>query len=219
MSKFPELFSSALALSIVASTAFAQTIDLGREATPEEVAAWDIDVRPDGKGLPEGSGTVAQGEAVFEEKCASCHGDFAEGVDRWPPLAGGFGTLSSDRPVKTVGSYWPYLSTVFDYVNRAMPFMEARSLEPDEVYAITAYLLYMNDVVTDESFTLSRENFSQIRLPNEENFFDDPRPDTPVMTKQEPCMEDCKAEVTITSRAQIIDVTPEGDENPSGSID
>ncbi|WP_329610507.1 c-type cytochrome [Jiella pelagia] len=127
-------------------------------ATPDEVAAWDIDVRPDGKGLPVGKGTVSEGEAIFAEQCASCHGDFGEGRDRWPQLAGGFDTLTRDRPVKTVGSYWPYLSTVYDYVHRAMPFGNARSLSNDDVYALTAYVLYLNDIETDEDFEpLQRE--------------------------------------------------------------
>ena len=120
---------------------------LGRLATGDEVAAWDIDVRPDGKGLPEGSGTVADGEPIYADKCALCHGDFGEAVDRWPVLAGGQDTLKDDRPVKTIGSYWPYLSTVYDYVRRAMPFGNARSLSDDDVYALTAYLLYLNDIV------------------------------------------------------------------------
>lgn len=212
MSKF---LKSACALALVAALtgpALAGGFGLGREATTDEVAAWDIDVRPDGQGLPEGSGTVAVGEEVFAERCAACHGDFGEGVDRWPVLAGGQGTLQDERPVKTIGSYWPYLSTVYDYVNRAMPFGEARSLTPDEVYAITAYLLYVNDVVDDEEFELSKANFTSVRLPNEDNFFFDPRPATPIFHKTETCMENCKSEVKVTSRARILDVTPEGEE-------
>src|SRR5512138_31418 len=110
---------------------------LGRAATPEEVAAWDIDVRPDGAGLPEGRGTVAEGEAIFTDACAVCHGDFGEGRDRWPVLAGGYDTLKAERPEKTIGSFWPYLSTVYDYVRRAMPFGDARSLSDDDIYAVT----------------------------------------------------------------------------------
>jgi len=124
---------------------------LGRAAHADEIAAWDIDVLPDGRGLPEGSGDVLTGDEVFADRCASCHGDFAEGVDNWPVLAGGFDTLADEDPVKTVGSYWPYLSTVFDYVNRSMPFGEAQSLTADETYAIVAYILYSNDMV-DEDF-------------------------------------------------------------------
>jgi cytochrome c len=204
---------------IVVGPAQADRLNLGREATPAEVAAWNIDVRPDGEGLPQGSGDVATGEEVFAERCAFCHGDFGEGVDRWPVLAGGQDTLTEERPVKTIGSYWPYLSTVYDYIYRAMPFGEAQSLTPDEVYAITAYLLYMNDVVADEDFTLSRENLTEIRLPNEENFFEDPRPDTPTLSEGAPCMQDCKPSVEITMRAVILDVTPESGEDSGLTVE
>jgi mono/diheme cytochrome c family protein len=196
---------------------------LGRVATDEEIAAWDIDIRPDGTGLPVGRGTVAGGEPIYTENCAVCHGDFGEGAGRWPVLAGGQDSLTRDRPEKTIGSYWPYLSTVFDYVRRAMPFGNARSLSDDDVYALTAYLLYLNDVVDDEDFELSNENFASVRLPNEANFFDDNRLDEPHYAKGiEPCMSDCKpGPVEITARAQVLDVTPEGegDENSGGGID
>ncbi len=209
--------------SIVAGAAVAQSVDspaidatgvtygLGRAALPEEIAAWDIDVRPDGQGLPEGSGDVWTGEEVFVEKCAACHGDFAEGLDRWPVLAGGWDSLTHDRPEKTIGSYWPYLSTVFDYVHRAMPYGDAQSLTADEVYAITAYLLYSNAVVEDD-FTLSHENFTEVSLPNEDGFFMDDRDEgeIPEFTR-EPCMENCKDEVQITMRAVILDVTPDAE--------
>ncbi len=221
MSKSLKLLIASAAVAALVTPALAGSFNLGREATPEEVAAWDIDVRPDGAGLPEGKGTVAEGEEVFAEQCASCHGDFGEGVDRWPVLAGGQGTLTSDRPVKTIGSYWPYLSTVWDYVYRAMPFGNAQSLEPDQVYAITAYLMHMNDLV-DADFELSKENFTSVRLPNEANFIDDPRPDTPVMTAgKEPCMENCKeGEVKIINRAAVLDVTPEEQaEAGKGAVD
>jgi len=193
---------------LLTSAATAGSLNIGRAATPAEVAAWNIDVRPDGQGLPAGRGNVEQGEEIFAERCAVCHGDFAEGVDRWPVLSGGDGTLTSERPVKTIGSYWPYLSTVFDYVSRAMPFGEAQSLKPDEVYAITAFLLYANDLVEDD-FELSKENFTSVRLPNEDGFYMDDREESPVFKKREVCMKDCKAEVKITARAQVLDVTPE----------
>ncbi|WP_417607589.1 c-type cytochrome [Primorskyibacter flagellatus] len=184
-------------------------LGLGREALAEEIAVWDIDVRPDGTGLPEGSGDVMTGEEIFVESCAVCHGDFGEGVGRWPVLTGGFNSLTKDRPVKTTGSYWPYLSTVYDYINRAMPFGNAQSLQPDDVYAITAYLLYMNDLV-EEDFTLSRENFAGVEMPNAEGFYMDDRAETeiPVFTG-EPCMEACKDTVEITMRAAVLDVTPD----------
>jgi len=181
---------------------------LGRMATAAEVKAWDIDVRPDGRGLPEGQGKASDGEKIYTSKCAACHGDFGEGVDRWPVLVGGKGTLKSDDPVKTIGSYWPYLSTVFDYVKRAMPFGDAQSLSNNEVYALTAYLLFMNEIVDDENFVLSKNNFSKIRMPNEKNFTKDPRPDTPLMSSKKPCMKACKTAVKITKRARVIDVTP-----------
>ena len=197
-------------------------LHLGRPATQDEVAAWDIDVRPDGLGLPEGRGTVAQGEGIFTERCASCHGDFGEAVGRWPVLAGGQDSLQAERPEKTIGSYWPYLSTVYDYVRRAMPFGDARSLSDDDVYALTAYLLYLNDVVTDEQFELSNENFTSIHLPNEANFIDDDRQQEPhYAQKREPCMENCKAEpAKIIMRARVLDVTPDADEGEgAGAIE
>ena len=221
MSKSLKLLIASAAVAALVTPALAGTFNLGREATPDEVAAWDIDVRPDGVGLPEGKGTVAEGEEIFAEQCASCHGDFGEGVDRWPVLAGGQDTLKSDRPVKTIGSYWPYLSTVYDYINRAMPFGNAQSLDPDQVYAITAYLLHMNDVV-DADFELSKENFASVKLPNEANFIDDARPDTPVLSAgQEPCMENCKeGEVKILNTARVLDVTPdEAEKAGQGAVD
>ena len=186
-----------------------EILELGRLATKSEVASWDIDVRPDGVGLPTGSGSVEYGEEVFSEKCASCHGDFGEAVDRWPILAGGQNTLMDDRPVKTMGSYWPYLSTVWDYIHRAMPFGNAQSLTNDEVYGMVAYLLYLNDVV-DDDFILSKENFANIELENAEGFFIDDRPQTEYsLFSKTPCMKNCKKEVKITARARVIDVTPE----------
>jgi mono/diheme cytochrome c family protein len=210
MSRSLKTVALALTLAVIASPAWASKLELGRAATPAEIAAWDIDVRPDGQGLPQGKGTVAQGEVIFLEKCAACHGDFGEGMGRWPVLAGGHETLDTEDPVKTIGSYWPYLSTVYDYIRRAMPFGDAQSLTPDETYALTAYLLNMNDIV-DENFELSDRNFTSIRLPNEKNFVSDARPETPLNTKQEPCMKNCKASVKITGRARVLDVTP--DEN------
>lgn len=216
MSRF--LKSAALA-ALLAGPAVAGEFGLGREATPEEVAAWDIDVRPDGQGLPEGAGDVYTGEEVYLDRCAICHGDFGEGAGRWPVLVGGQDTLTDDRPVKTIGSYWPYASTVWDYIHRAMPFGDAQSLTDDEVYAITAYLLYMNDIVTDDEFELSHENFSEIVMPNEPNFIYDDRPDYPLTMAGAPCMTDCKASVEITKRAAVLDVTPEEDAEQGMSED
>lgn len=191
---------------------------LGRAPLPEEIAAWDTDIRPDGVGLPEGSGDVASGEETFVEKCAVCHGDFGEAVDRWPQLAGGFGSLTHADPVKTVGSYWPYLSTVWDYVHRAMPFGDAQSLTNDEVYGITAYLLYLNDQV-DDDFVLSKANFTEVVMPNAEGFFPDDRATAELpQFSAEVCMENCKPSVEITMRAAVIDVTP-GDSSDDGGAE
>jgi len=212
MSKSLKFAALAFALFATVGIAQAEGFGVGREATPDEIAAWDIDIRPDGAGLPEGSGNAYDGEEIYADKCAACHGDFGEGAGRWPVLAGGQDTLTSDDPVKTIGSYWPYLSTVWDYVHRAMPFGDAQSLENDEVYAITAYLLYMNDVIEDDEFELSRESFGEIEMPNAGGFFEDTRPDTPTLAVAEPCMSDCKpGPVTITMTARVLDVTPEDD--------
>jgi len=221
--KAPETTKTASADAPVSSLRSGGRFGLGRVATPAEIAAWDIDIRPDGAGLPEGSGTVAQGEELFADQCAVCHGDFGEGVGRWPILAGGHDTLQEERPEKTIGSYWPYLSTVYDYVRRAMPYGDARSLSDDDVYALTAYLLYLNDLVDDEDFELSKDNFLEVRLPNEANFMADDRDVEPHYAKTgDPCMSDCFAEpAKITMRARILDVTPgaAGDENGAGAVD
>ncbi|MBL4749080.1 MAG: c-type cytochrome [Amylibacter sp.] len=207
MSKFLKVL---IAVSFIASPVMAGSLGLGRAATPDEVAAWNTDIRPDGMGLPVGSGSVADGEEIFAEKCAACHGDFGEAVGRWPVLAGGHGSLSDARPVKTVGSYWPYLSTVYDYVYRAMPFGNAASLTADETYAIVAYIMYVNDTVDDESFVLSNKNFLDIPQENVDGFFMDDRDKVEYPKfSQVACMTDCKATVEITKRAAVVDVTPE----------
>lgn len=204
-----------VATAPAASFAPVKKLGLGREALPEEIKAWDIAVRPDGKGLPAGKGTVKQGDELFQAQCASCHGEFGQGNGRWPVLAGGQGSLTSDRPEKTIGSFWPDLSTVFDYVHRAMPFGNAQSLTPDETYALTAYLLYLNDIVKDEDFELSDKNFTTVKLPNAATFYDDDREATEkAFWGKEPCMSNCKAEVKITGRAAVLDVTPDSKSAP-----
>ncbi|MFT6639373.1 MAG: hypothetical protein ACJAUZ_000363, partial [Flavobacteriaceae bacterium] len=135
-----------------------------------------------------------------------------EGEGRWPILAGGIDTLTEERPEKTIGSYWPYLSTVYDYVRRAMPFGNARSLSDDDVYALTAYLLFLNDLV-DESFELTDQNFSDVQLPNEENFITDNRNEEPWFgAADDVCMIDCiEGVATVTQRARVLDVTPDSE--------
>lgn len=217
MSRSRKAAAAAALLLLATLPASAGGLGLGREALPEEVAAWDIDVRPDGAGLPPGKGSVKQGEQLFLDQCATCHGEFGEGAGRWPVLAGGHGSLTSAAPEKTIGSFWPYLSTTWDYIHRAMPFGNAESLPPGDVYAITAFLLYMNDLVP-ETFELSRENFASVRLPNEEAFFDDDREAAEkAFWKPNPCMSECKAEVAITGRARVLDVTPE--DGAAGAVD
>ena len=205
-----EAEQSASAAPAFEGTPSAGPMGLGRLATETEIAAWNIDVRFDGQGLPEGSGSVAEGEPIYQERCSVCHGTFGEAIGRWPVLAGGEGTLAADRPVKTIGSYWPYVSTVFDYVHRAMPFGDAQSLTDDEVYAVTAYLLNLNFLV-DDDFVLSRDSFSEVaELPNQGEFFLDDREETEfALFAGEVCMENCKEGVEITRRAAVLDVTPE----------
>ncbi len=182
----------------------------------EEIAGWDIAIRPDGHNLPVGKGTVKQGEPLYVERCASCHGEFGESAGRWPILSGGNGSLATHDPVKSVGSYWPYASTLIDYIRRAMPFGAAQTLTNDELYAITAYVLYLNDVIKTEDFELSDKNFRTIKLPNEENFFDDDREvSEKAFWQKNPCMTNCApGEAKITGRARAVDVTPDAGKGP-----
>jgi cytochrome c len=206
----PPVVSSGLVAAANASTGAGEgKFGLGRPALPEEVAAWDLDISPDGTGLPVGSGSVEDGEMVFSENCAVCHGEFAEGVGNWPKLAGGEDTLADEDPLKTVGSYWPYLSTAWDYVHRSMPYGNAQTLSNDDVYAIVAYILYSNFLV-DDDFVLSNENFLEVEMPNANGFIIDDRAETEYsIWRTEPCMENCKDTVEITMRATVLDVTPE----------
>lgn len=214
MSKFRNLAALAVFAGLALAPAFAQTqkakpLGLGRAALAEEITAWDTDVRPDGAGLPAGKGSVKEGETLFLERCASCHGEFGEAVGRWPVLVGGAGTMKSENPEKTVGSFWPYASTTFDYIKRAMPYGNARSLTDDEVYAITAFLLNMNNIVKDD-FVLSKENFTAVKMPNVGAFYDDDRETVEKhFWKKDPCMTNCKPDSKVTKRAAVIDVTPE----------
>lgn len=209
MSKCRNLLAGTALLTLGAVPALAETLGIGRAALPEEIAAWDVAVMPDGRGLPPGGGNVMDGEDLWIDNCAVCHGDFGEGAGNWPPIVGGRGTLLNERPLKTTDSYWPYLSTVWDYVNRSMPFGAAQTLSSDEVYAITAYILYSGGIVEDD-FVLTHENFTEIELPNAGGFFLDDRDDVelPLFTA-EPCMSDCRSPVAVSARATDINVTPE----------
>ena len=149
----------------------------GRPATAEEIRRLDLTVFPDGLGLPVGKGTAARGETVYKEKCAVCHNDKGEGREnQWPALVGGIGSLATRKPVKTVGSYWPYATTVFDYVNRSMPFDHPRSLAADDVYAVTAYVLYLNGLV-EQGRELNEKTLPRVKMPNRDGFVPDRRPD------------------------------------------
>ena len=194
----------------------AKQLGIGRTAKPEEIAGWDIDIRPDGTGLPPGKGTVKQGEAIYMQQCAACHGEFGESAGRWPILSGGDGTLAGGDPVKSIGSYWPYASTVMDYIRRAMPFGNAQSLSNDELYAVTAYVFYLNDIIEDKNFELNEKTFKTIKLPNESNFRDDDRETAEkALWRKSPCMTNCQPGLAkITGRARVIDVTPEPGKGP-----
>lgn len=146
----------------------ALAFDFGRPATPEEIKLWDIDVQPDGKGLPDGSGTVAQGKQVFADNCAVCHGDNGQG-GRNDRLVGGQGTLASDMPIKTVGSFWPYATTLFDYIRRAMPYQAPGSLSVEETYAVAAYILSLNGILPADG-KLDKASLPNVKMPNRDGF-------------------------------------------------
>lgn len=189
---------------------------LGRPATDAEIQGWDIDIRPDGHGVPNGRGTVKQGEELYIAQCAMCHGDFGESAGRWPILAGGAGTLRHEDPTKSVGSYWPYATTLLDYIYRTMPFGNAQSLTWDEAYAITAYVLYVNDLISDQDFELNARSIMAIRMPNANGFFPDDRETSErAFWRANPCMTNCApAEARVTGRARALDVTPETQGRP-----
>src|SRR5258708_1477630 len=164
------VIAGAIVASCLVSPALAT--DFGRPATPDEIKLWDIDVRPDGKGLPEGSGTVAHGKSVYEENCAGCNG--ANGQDGIKDrLVGGQGTLASDKPVKTVGSFWPYATTLFDYIHRAMPYQAPGSLSVDDTYAVAAYILSLNGILPADG-KLDKESLPKIKMPNRDGFIPEP---------------------------------------------
>jgi mono/diheme cytochrome c family protein len=152
-------------------------LGLGRPAEEAEVRAWDIEISPFGDGLPAGGGTAKQGAKVFAAKCASCHGK--KGIEGPAPrLVGGIGTLASAEPVKTVGSYWPYATTLYDYVYRSMPPAAPQSLKPDDVYAVVAWVLAENGIIREEQ-VMDAATLPKVEMPNRKGFIPDPRPDVP----------------------------------------
>ena len=202
------LLSAALVLA--GAPAFAEqprpagTYGIGRAPTPAEIEGWAIAVRPDGQGLPAGKGSVNEGDEVYADQCAACHGTFGEGEGRYHKLAGG--SLKGERPEPTVGSYWPYATTLWDYINRAMPFPAPHSLSADQVYAMTAYILNLNNIVPND-FVADRNSLPKVKMPHHDAFiWQDPRPDTAAKE----CMTNCvdAAKVTIDSTAEGKDLTP-----------
>ena len=180
----------------------------GTVPTAAQIAGWSIAVLPNGEGLPPGHGTVDHGADVYSEQCAACHGTFGEGVDRYPKLATD-SSLIGNQPTKAVGNYWPYATTLWDYINRAMPFPAPHSLPPDDVYAITAYILNLNNIVGSD-FVADQNTLPKVVMPNRNGFIlKDPRPDTAAKD----CMANCRdpASVKILSSAEGGDLTPKDD--------
>ncbi len=185
-----ECYAAVLAIALLAGAGSAQAqsrYGIGRAATPAEIAGWNIDIDRYGNNLPSGTGSVGHGQEVFEQQCAACHGAKGEGGvgDR---LVGGQGTLAAPKPIRTVGSYWPYAPTLFDYIRRAMPQNAPESLSNDDVYAVSAYILHLNGLLPADA-TLDAKALSAIKMPNRDKFVGDPRPDV----RNPECMTDCPA--------------------------
>jgi mono/diheme cytochrome c family protein len=169
------LMHKAAAGFVFAALAAAQSHGVGRAPTGQEIRALGVTVAPDGTGLPEGSGSAVEGRAIFAQRCAKCHGEKGAG-DVGPPLVGGQGTLATAKPLKTVGSFWPHATSVWNYVNRAMPFNQPGLLSHSEVYSVVAYILFMNGIVGEKD-VLNARTLPKIRMPNRDGFVSDPRPD------------------------------------------
>jgi len=169
MSTHNAALAAACALGLFSSAALADSPNLGKIITPEDVAPWDISVSPDGAGLPPGGGTPKQGEAVYASKCLACHGEKGAGKPN-DALVGGIGSLAGDKPpVKTVGSFWPYATTIFDYVRRSMPYNESKTLTNDELYAVAAYILQLNGII-GENDTMKAQTLPKVHMPNRDGF-------------------------------------------------
>lgn len=167
--------ATSLALATLASAAPGDR-DIGRSPTAAEVRAADISVAPDGVGLPPGHGSSREGAALYQSLCAACHGSRGEGRADVPALVGGRGSVGTAHPVLTVGSYWPYATTLWDYIRRAMPYPSPRTLTADQVYALTAFILHANDVIPADMI-LTETRLPQVQMPNRDGFVSDPRPD------------------------------------------
>lgn len=196
---------TAITVVLAAAYAVAQTQTphppLGKRATTEQIRFWDIDVRPDGQGLPEGQGSVAEGEVIYEEQCAVCHGTFGDS-EEYVQLAGGIGTLASSSPIRTVGSKLDTPTTLYDYINRAMPFPNAKSLTPSEVYALSAYILNLNDILPADA-VLDKNSLPKVQMPNRDGYTTDHgfmRVDGKPDVNNTACMKNCEKSVEITSQ-------------------
>lgn len=199
-------------LAVLAPTAAQAAFGFGAPATPAAIAGWDIDVRPDGRGLPPGQGSVREGQTIYDAKCASCHGTFGES-NSYLQIAGGVGSLAGSEPVRTTGSKLNYATTLFDYIRRAMPLTAPQSLTNDEVYALTAYVLNLNDIVGAD-VTLDAASLTALRMPNRDGFTTahgmlrrDGAPDTHNVE----CMRDCVGEVRVTSALPAYALDAHGD--------
>ena len=151
------------------------TYGVGRPPTAEEVKNWDLTIPADGQGLPPGSGTAALGKAIYAERCASCHGERGEDA-KYSRLVGGHGSLATAEPIRTVGSFWQYATTLWSYIRRAQPFDEPGSLTADQVYAVTAYLLHLNGIIGEQD-VMDAKALPLVKMPNRGGFVADPRPD------------------------------------------
>ncbi|TDJ45788.1 MAG: cytochrome c [Gammaproteobacteria bacterium] len=141
---------------------------LGQELTARELAAVDFTIMPDGDGLPAGAGDAVTGRDIYNQNCLACHGENGTGGVN-DVLSGGHGSLAGPKPLKTVGSYWPYATTIFDYLRRAMPFQMPGSLSNDDIYAVTAYLLFVNDIIAEDA-EINAESLPLVKMPNRDNF-------------------------------------------------
>ena len=162
---------SACATQMSGTSTTVRAPNLGHEVTPNEAAAWDISIPPSGAGLPGGSGTARQGTSIYAAKCMACHGEKGTGKPA-DQLVGGIGSLTSAKPVRTVGSYWPYATTLFDYVRRAMPITNPLSLSNDEVYAVCAYILNLNGIIGEDAI-MTASTLPQVKMPNRDGFISD----------------------------------------------